>query len=414
MMSTIEILSGINMQSIGFNDFYRTTKLSPDSDDFFSWVRTFKSSSSGQSFLDFGVADAFLPLADKLSSSLSALAVSQDHHGYVYGHPEYEAACLKRATRYAGADLFLQVLPTSGAKSALNLLCLALINPGDVILVTTPAYPIFSIMAQRLGGKVIELPLLPENDFMPDLEGLDRALLREAKILVVNYPNNPTGKIASQQEWDLLLEICISHGILLINDAAYSDLLTETHPRGSLFRDKRAAGHCIEVHSLSKSLQIPGWRLGFILATPEIIEPLRILALLQESGQPKVLLDAVTQVIGDQQIMEEVSACVAERRDILVSILTEQGFNIANSNGAFFVYVQCPSGVFGGTAFSSSKEFSQYLASELGILTIPYQISGRSHVRFSVAFKGDANVIFDQLRRQLSSVRFIFSKGATP
>jgi LL-diaminopimelate aminotransferase len=404
----------MNMNAIRFNDFYRDTKLAPDSDDFFSWVRAFKSAFVGQSFLDFGVADAFLPPADKLSSALSALAANKDYHGYVYHHPAYQTACLKRATRGAGADQPLQVLPTSGAKSALNLLCLALVNPGDVILVTTPAYPIFSVMAQRLGGTVIHLPLLPENSFMPDLESLDAALLDKVKILAVNYPNNPTGKIASQKECDLLLEMCIRHNILLINDAAYSGLLPDALPRGSFFRGERATSYCIEVHSLSKSLQIPGWRLGFILASPEIIEPLRVLGLLQESGQPKILLDAVTDVINDQEIAEALSTCVAERRCALVDILAACGFSITNADGAFFVYVQCPLGIVGGAEFKSAKDFSQYLAGEQGILTIPYQVAGRNYVRFSVAFKGKAAVVFAQLRQKLSAVHFLFPKSDTP
>ncbi len=401
------------MNLVRFNDFYRDKNLSSDSDDFFSWVRAFKSTLSGPLLLDFGVADAFLPPAEKLSSALSALAGITGYHGYVYDHPAYQTACLKRSTRLANSDLPLQVLPTSGSKSALNLLCLALINPGDVILVTTPAYPIFSVMAQRLGGTVVHLPLLPENNFMPDLESLDPTLMAKTKILAVNYPNNPTGKIASQDECDFLLEICVRHNILLINDAAYSGLLTATQPTGNFFRGAGAAAHCIEVHSLSKSLQIPGWRLGFILAASEIIEPLRVLGLLQESGQPKLLLDAVAGVINDQEISEALSECVAERRRALIDILAASGFSIQNVDGAFFVYVQCPLGVVDGAEFENAANFSHYLAAEHGILTIPYEVSGQSYVRFSVAFKGEATVVFAQLRQKLSAVRFCFPESVT-
>jgi len=299
------------MQATAFNTFFRETSLAPDGDDFFNWVRTLKSSAAGQPLLDFGVADAFIPPADELSHALSTLAMLRDLHGYVYHHSAYEAACLRHATRGMDAPPALAVLPTSGAKSALNLLCLALIDTGDVILATTPAYPIFSTMAQRMGATVVHLPLLEENDFLPDLQQLSPEVLAHAKLLIVNYPNNPTGKVASQQECDRLLALCRDYDILLINDAAYSDLLPAERPRGRFLYAEGASSHCIEVHSFSKSLQIPGWRLGFILAAPAIIEALGRLSLLHESGQPRILLDAVTRILDDRGFAERLCQCIA-------------------------------------------------------------------------------------------------------
>ncbi|QXH54761.1 pyridoxal phosphate-dependent aminotransferase [Pseudomonas maumuensis] len=394
------------MQATVFNTFFRETKLAPDSDDFFSWVRTLKASSTGQPLLDFGVADAFMPPADELSEALSALAARRELHGYVYHHSAYEAACLRHATQGIRSSSALAVLPTSGAKSALNLLCLALIDAGDVVLVTTPAYPIFSTMAQRLGATVVELPLLEENDFLPNLQQLSAEVLARAKLLVVNYPNNPTGKVPSQAECDRLLALCKLHDILMINDAAYADLLPADQPRGRFLYADGASSHCIEVHSLSKSLQIPGWRLGFILAAPAFIQALGKLSLLHESGQPRILLDAVTTVLDDRAFAEQLCQCIAKRRTVLVDILQANGLTVFNPDGAFFVYAQCPPGLINGRTFDTAYDFSHYLASELGILTIPYQVAGRSQVRFSVAFGGDDETVFSRLRQQLSQVKF--------
>ena len=394
------------MQATAFNTFFRETSLAPDGDDFFNWVRTLKSSAAGQPLLDFGVADAFIPPADELSHALSTLAMLRDLHGYVYHHSAYEAACLRHATRGMDAPPALAVLPTSGAKSALNLLCLALIDTGDVILATTPAYPIFSTMAQRMGATVVHLPLLEENDFLPDLQQLSPEVLAHAKLLIVNYPNNPTGKVASQQECDRLLALCRDYDILLINDAAYSDLLPAERPRGRFLYAEGASSHCIEVHSFSKSLQIPGWRLGFILAAPAIIEALGRLSLLHESGQPRILLDAVTRILDDRGFAERLCQCIAERRAVMVNILQAHGLEVLNADGAFFVYVQCPAAVSHGRTFATARDFSQYLATELGILTIPYQVAGRHQVRFSVAFCVEAETVFARLRQQLSNVQF--------
>lgn len=394
------------MQATTFNTFFRQTSLAPNNDDFFSWVRKLKSSITGQPLLDFGVADAFIPPADELCQALSTLATRRELHSYVYHHSPYEAACLRHATEGMDTPPALAVLPTSGAKSALNLLCLALIEVGDVILATTPAYPIFATMAQRMGATVVHLPLLEENDFLPNLQQLSPEVLARAKLLIVNYPNNPTGKVASQQECERLLALCKQHDILLINDAAYADLLPAEHPRGRFLHCEGASSHCIEVHSFSKSLQIPGWRLGFILAAPAIIEALGKLSLLHESGQPRILLDAVTCALDDSDFTERLCQCIAERRATMIDILQAHGLEVFNEDGAFFVYVKCPAAVINGRTFATARDFSQYLAMELGILTIPYQVDGRHQVRFSVAFCGETESVFARLRQQLSNVQF--------
>ncbi|MDC6382023.1 aminotransferase class I/II-fold pyridoxal phosphate-dependent enzyme [Pseudomonas graminis] len=394
------------MSEIEFNDFYTLTKLSGTTFDFFSWVRDLKSAVHDRRLLDFGVADAFLPPPEKLRNALVRAVADCGYQSYVYGHVEYESACLNFVKKQCNGDVPLKVLPTSGAKSALNLVCLAFLNPGDVVLVTAPAYPVLAIMAQRLGATVVELPLHPGNDFIPDFTDLPDTVLAKVKILSVNYPNNPSGKIASQNECSRLLEFCSAHDILLVNDAAYSSLLTERSLQGSFFQNAQAK--VIEVHSLSKTLQVPGWRLGFIIAAPEIIAKLRALVLLHESGQPKIFLDAVSEVVCDDGVMEQTAREVSLRRHELVNVLHRTGFQVTNVRGAFFVYVLSPIGTLCGKTFETASDFSRFLAGSLGVITIPYDVVERGFVRFSVAFKGDQGVVLKELEEKLRSVKFVF------
>lgn len=399
-----------------FNHYYCKELLDEARDDFITWTLKAKKAYHRGPILDLGIVDAFISPPSELMSALCQASLKPGSHGYGYGHEAFEEACmnmvcgqLESPALAASIKERFGLLTTAGAKGALNVIAQAFINPGDVVLTTKPGYPVFRIQAERLGASVWELPLLPENGYLPDLSSVPSEVLAKARILLVNYPNNPTGKVLNQDEVDKISAAVVKHNILLINDATYNGLIFDEGGAGSFLRQAEISPYFMEVYSLSKSLQIPGWRLGFVLCDKRVLPMLRKLSLMQSTGQPRFLLDALASCLPQKSFVRQVNSRVSERLSCLVEALRSSGFNAHMPAGTFFCYVEAPAGIDGGPGFSNSIECARYLASELGIITLPWDVDQKRFLRFSVAFKeGDDKGFFSELKQRLGSRKFIF------
>jgi LL-diaminopimelate aminotransferase len=401
------------------NLYYRETILDDTLSDFFTYEKIAKDSSTHDVLLDFGVAGSFCRPSEALLSRLKLDLSCFEAHGYNYGNDFFDEALLKWAIHSSSGsrnfhDWIVEnysCVITAGAKGGLNVIAQAYINEGDVILVTNPGYPVFKVQAERLGGVVIEIPLLASNNYMPDFSDCSAEILERAKLLLVNYPNNPTGKVLNQNEADTLLSFCIKHKIFLVNDAAYGNIVFDKRLSGSFLCNRNSLNNFIEIHSFSKSHQVPGWRLGYMVCNKEISRELRKIALMQNTGCPKFLLGALVKCLPHDVYLESLNRRIYSRLVCLASILNSFGFCAEVPNGTFFIYVKAPIGVKGRRRFmKTAQETAELFARHLGAVIIPFELVHEGYLRFSVAFSAnDEEEYFSILKERLSHIEFDFA-----
>ncbi len=280
-----------------------------------------------------------------------------------------------------------QILHSIGSKAALSILPAAFINPGDVVLMTTPGYPVFGTHAKYYGGIVHNLPLTEANHFLPDLDSIPAVILEKAKVLVLNYPNNPTGAGATPEFFARVVEFAKRHRLVVIHDAAYAALVFEGRPL-SFLATPGAMEVGIELHSTSKTFNMTGWRCGFVAGNELIVKAYGDVKDNTDSGQFLAVQHAAAHAFRNPRITEKISAKYSRRMDLLVPALQGLGFPAAKPAGSFFVYVRAPKSATNGSAiheFQTAEDFSQWLIREHLISTVPWDDAGR-YVRFSVTF----------------------------
>ncbi|MFT4901981.1 MAG: LL-diaminopimelate aminotransferase [Lentimonas sp.] len=306
----------------------------------------------------------------------------------------------KAAARYM-AEVFdvpdidwgTEVIHSIGSKAALSMLPACFINPGDYVLMTVPGYPVLGTHAKYIGGEVYNMKLEAANDFLPDLDAVPADVIAKAKIMVLNYPNNPTGASATLEFFAKAIAFAKANHIILVQDAAYASLIFEGKPI-SIFQVPGAKDVAIELHSLSKSYNMTGWRIGFVVGNPLIVKAYGDMKDNSDSGQFLAIQKAGATALANPQITEEIATKYSRRMDLLVGVLNQAGFNANKPKGSFFLYVAAPKSATAAgvtTEFASGEDFSQWLITNELISTVPWDDCG-NFVRFSVTFaaKGEA------------------------
>lgn len=304
-----------------------------------------------------------------------------------------------------------EVVHVIGAKSALSMLPSAFINPGDIVLMTSPGYPILGTHAEWVGGEVVKLPLLKENNFLPDLDNIDEEILQRTKLLYLNYPNNPTGASASIEFFEKVVQFAKNNDIIVVHDAAYAALTFDGVKPLSFLSVPGAKDMGVEIHSLSKSYNMTGWRIGFVAGNPLIVKAFADVKDNNDSGQFLGIQEAAVYALEHPEITEKTAEKYSRRHNILMKELKELGFNAIKPKGTFFMYVEAPKGIKNGQRFETGEDFSQYLIKEKLISTVPWDDAG-SFVRFSVTFMAkdeeDEIRVMNEIRERLSAVEFEF------
>ena len=286
-----------------------------------------------------------------------------------------------------------EVLHSIGSKSALSLLPAAFINPQDVVLTTTPGYPIFGIHAEYYQGKVFNYPLSKENDFLPQLEMVPQDILKRAKILLLNYPNNPTGGFATRAFFEKAVQFAKKHSLIIVQDAAYSALNFLGEENLSILEIPRAKEVAIELHSLSKSFNMTGWRLGWVCGNAKIIKAYGHLKDNSDSGQFLAIQEAGCTALANPNLAKENAKKYSRRAKGLEKIITAVGFEKGLPKGGFFIYKKAPKKAVRKTdgvcfEFESAEAVSEFLIRELLISTVPWDDVG-SYTRFSLTFEAE-------------------------
>lgn len=334
--------------------------------------------------IDMGSPD--LPPADFIVDTLVNVARQPDAHRYTPfgGTPTYRRAIVEYYKRRFNVDLDTdrETLGLIGSKEGLFNLSQVLINPGDVALVPDPGYPVYTAGGIIAGAEIYYMPLREENNFLPDLEAIPMEIRERAKILWLNYPNNPTGAIATLSFFADAVEFAAKHNILLAHDAPYVDICYDGYIAPSILQAPGAKEVAIEFNSLSKTYNMGGWRLGMAVGNAQVIGYLNTYKSQMDTSHFQPVLDAgVTALTGDQEWISERNDVYQERRDIVLAGLREAGFPVSTPPAAIYVWAKLPKGE------TDSMAFSAKMLEEIGVSTTPgivYGECGEGYIRISL------------------------------
>lgn len=354
--------------------------------------------------INLGVGENDEMAAPSVRAALTHEASQPENRGYAdNGIDEFKAAAASFMSAAYGVDIDpdSEVNHSIGSKPALAMLPMAFINPGDVTLMTVPGYPVAGTHTAYLGGEVHKMPLLAENGFLPDLESIPADILKRAKMMVLNYPNSPTGAIATEGWFKDVIEFALENKITIVHDAAHGLLSFEQAPLSFLAVDgAREVG--VEVHSLSKGFNMIGWRIGWVCGNSTVVSAFADIKDNSDSGQFIPIQKAAAVALGDASIYQDVQVKYRRRLGKLVTVLNKAGFDCKMPGGTYFLYAKSPTGAGDSVNFASAEDATNHLISEAGILTVPWDDAG-SFLRFSATYDANGESEEDELMKLLGT-----------
>lgn len=363
--------------------------------------------------LDFGIGENDSMAPASVRQRMAREIDRPQNRGYAdNGIAEFKQAAARFMQRNFGVQLDPQteVNHCIGSKTALAMLPAALINPGDVTLMTVPGYPVAGTHSRYYGGSIYRLPLLAEHDFLPDLDAIPLDVRTRAKLLVLNYPNSPTGRVATQDFYRRVIDFAREHHVVVVQDAAHIMLTYEGEPLSFLaVPGAREVG--VEVHSLSKGFDMIGWRLGWVCGHPLLVRAFADIKDNSDSGQFMAIQHAAAAALDEPMIPVGIRAKYRRRLEKLVSMLRRCGFDCRMPGGTYFLYCRSPQGAADGLTFDSAEAASQYLITQHSIVTVPWDDAG-PFLRFSVTYEAQDETAEDRLMAEaesrLTSMRLSF------
>lgn len=363
--------------------------------------------------LDFGIGENDAMAPENVRQRMADEVNRPENRGYAdNGILDFKQAVARFMQRMFGVELDAtrEVNHCIGSKTALAMLPACFINPGDVTLMTVPGYPVAGTHTRYYGGSVYQLPLLPENDFFPDLDSIPLDVRQKAKLLVLNYPNSPTGKVATPEFFERVIAFARKNQIVVIQDAAHILLTYAGRPLSFLsIPGAREVG--VEVHSLSKGFDMIGWRIGWVCGNERIVQAFGDVKDNCDSGQFIAIQKAAVTALDDASIPERTNAKYRRRLNKLVATLSRCGFDCQMPGGSYFLYTRAPRGVQGGPTFENAEQASQYLIRELSMVTVPWQ-EGGPYLRFSATYVAEdeaaEEALMQETYRRLTKVKLVF------
>jgi LL-diaminopimelate aminotransferase len=347
--------------------------------------------------LDFGIGENDDMADEAVRAALAREANKVENRGYAdNGIQNYKDAAAEFMKRQFGVTLdpVTEVCHCIGSKPAYAMLPACFINPGDVTLMTVPGYPVAGTWTRYLGGEVVKLPLLEKNGYFPDLDGLAADVKRRAKLLVLNYPNSPTGAVATTDFYKRVIDFALTHQVVVVQDAAHILLSYAAEPLSFLQVDgAREVG--VEVHSMSKGFNMIGWRLGFVCGNAKIVQAYADVKDNSDSGQFMAVQHAAALALRTPEIPVQVRAKYKRRLEKLVAALKPIGFRCSMPGGTYFLYTQAPTGA-GDRTFANAEEASQYLIHDQSVCCVPWDDAG-AYLRFSVTYAAKDEAAEDAL-----------------
>jgi LL-diaminopimelate aminotransferase len=369
----------------------------------------------GVDLIDMGVGEPDWPADNLVVKALSEEAGKPDNRLYAdNGIPEFKEAAARYLEKIYGLSGIVpsdHIIHGLGSKPILAMLPICFINPGDILLTTVPGYPVTATYTKYLGGEVFNLPLMESNSFLPDLSIIPEPVLKKARMLYLNYPNNPTGAVANIDFFEQVVGFASKNNIIVINDSAYGALTYDGYKPLSFLSVDGAMDVGVEVHSLSKAFNMTGWRIGFICGNSKAVKAYGTVKDNTDSGQFRAIQKAGIQAFKHPEITENTIIKYSRRFDMLVNALNDVGFDAKKPKGTFYCYVKAPAGTENGIAFDTASEFSEFLIKESLISTVPWDDAGK-YIRFSVTFEADSSLkekeVINEMKNRMKVLKLKF------
>jgi LL-diaminopimelate aminotransferase len=323
----------------------------------------------GIDIISLGVGDPDLPTFPNIINSLKKAVDNPVNHQY----PSYEGMLIFReavAQWYSDRfgvklDPVSEVVSLIGSKEGIAHAPLAFVNPGDIVLCPDPGYPVYSIGTMFAGGESYIMPLLEENSFLPDLSAIPADVLARARMMFLNYPNNPTSAGTTRDFFEDVIALALKHNILVCHDAAYTEVYYDGDRPISFLEIPGADEVGIEFHSLSKTYNMTGWRIGWACGNSEAISALGKIKTNIDSGIFQAVQEAGIEALqGDQKPVDELRKIYQSRRDLACDFLSKKGFSFKVPGATFYLWIRTPEGL-------SSAQFAGRVLTETGVVLTP-------------------------------------------
>ena len=339
----------------------------------------------GVDIIDLGVGDPDMPTPPHIIEALNKAAIDPANHRYpsYSGMGDFNEAVARWYKRRFNVDLDYEneVVTLIGSKEGIAHIPLAFINTGDLALVTSPGYPVYHIGVQFAGGQAYFMDLLKENKFLPDFNAVPEEIADKARMMFINYPNNPTSAVAKKSFFQELVTFAESHNIIVCHDAAYTEMAFDGYRPISFLEVEGAKAVGIEFHSLSKTYNMTGWRIGFAVGREEIIQALgQIKSNIDSGAFQAVQVAGIAALEDNQDCVDNMNKVYTERRDILVDGLVDLGLSVEKPRATFYVWIEVPKGY-------NSADFTSHLLSKGGIVVTPgngFGEAGEGYVRMAL------------------------------
>ena len=343
----------------------------------------------GVDIIDLGVGDPDLPTPGHIIEAMKVATEDAANHQY----PSYSGM---NDFKYAVADWYKErfgvelnpvkeVVSLIGSKEGIAHLPLAFINPGDMALVPSPAYPVYHIATMFAGGESYFMPLVRENKFLPDLGSIPTEVAERAKLIFINYPNNPTAAVADLDFFNKVVEFANKNEMVVCHDAAYTEMAYDGYRPPSFMEAEGAKEVAIEFHSLSKTYNMTGWRIGFAVGNRAMVDGLGAIKSNIDSGVfQAVQIAGIKALRDDQSCVQEMVEVYTRRRDLMVKGLSDAGFELESPKATFYLWIRVPKG------YTSAQLTTRLL--EKGVVVTPgngFGEPGEGYFRIALTQKQD-------------------------
>ncbi len=345
-----------------------------------------KKRAEGVEVVTFGIGDPDIPTPAPIVDRLVQASRTPANHRYpeTDGLPEVRqaiAAWYKDRFGVGHLNPDTEVLPLIGAKEGIGHVAFCFLDPGDIALVPDPAYPVYSVGTMFAGAESYTMPLVEENGWLPDLDAIPHEVARDAKVMWLNYPNNPTGAVADGDYYRKAIAFAREYDIALLHDAAYSEVVYDGYKALSFMEMEGAKEVGIEFHSLSKCFNMTGWRFGSAVGNADMIQALFKIKSNLDSGIPQAIQEmAIEALTGPQKYIDENNAIYQVRRDKVIDALTRLGLRVVPPKASLYLWARVPEGY-------TSASFAAQLLDDTAIVVTPgssYGDHGEGYIRLSL------------------------------
>ncbi len=344
----------------------------------------------GVDIIDLGVGDPDMPTPPHIIDALNAAARNPANHRYPsysgMGQFNQSVANWYQKRFQVALDADQEVVTLIGSKEGIAHIPLAFINPGDLALASSPGYPVYHTGVAFAGGKTWFMDLVKSNDFLPDLNAIPADVAKAARLMFINYPNNPTSAVAGKEFFQSVVEFAKKNDIIVCHDAAYSEIAFDGYKPISFLEVEGAKSVGIEFHSLSKTYNMTGWRLGFAVGRKEIIQALgKIKSNIDSGAFQAVQFAGMAALDGDQTCLDQINAEYQKRLNIVMDGLDSMGFSARRPKATFYVWGEVPKGY-------TSTGFASHLLTRAGIVVTPgngFGAAGEGYFRIALTMGAD-------------------------